>query len=92
MNKSEFIAAVKARTEFTNEQAYKAVDAVFGIIAEELEKGGDVAIQSFGTFEVRDRAARPGVNPATGEPIQINASKAPAFKPSYKLKERLNQK
>ena len=91
MNKSELIAAVKAKAEFTNEQAYKAVDAVFAVIAEELEKAGEVGIQSFGTFEVRNRAARPGVNPHTGEPIQINASKAPAFKASYKLKERLNK-
>lgn len=91
MNKSELITAVKEKADFTNEQAYRAVDAVVGAITEELEKGGSVSIQSFGTFEVRERAARPGVNPSTGQPIQINASKAPAFKASYKLKERVNK-
>lgn len=91
MNKSELIAAVKEKANFTNDQAYRAVDAVVAAITEELEKGGSVSIQSFGTFEVRERAARAGVNPATREPIQINASKSPAFKASYKLKERVNK-
>lgn len=91
MNKNEFVSALKTKTGFTNEQAYKAIDGVFEVISEELEKGGSVSIQSFGTFEVRERAARAGVNPQTREPIQINASKAPAFKVSYKLKERVNK-
>lgn len=92
MNKQEFVTALKDKTGFTNEQAYKAIDGVFDVITEELEKGGNVNIQSFGTFEVRERAARTGVNPQTRQPIQINASKSPAFKCSYKLKERINTK
>lgn len=91
MNKNEFISALKEKTGFTTEQAYKAVDGVFDVITDELGKGGSVSIQSFGTFEVRERAARSGVNPKTREPIQINASKAPACKFSYKLKELLNK-
>lgn len=92
MNKTEFVTALKEKTGFTNDQAYKAIDSVFEVITEELEKGGTVTIQSFGTFEVRERAARAGVNPQTRQPIQINASKSPAFKVSYKLKERVNNK
>lgn len=91
MNKTEFVAALKEKTGFTNEQAYKAIDGVFDVITEALEKGDSVTIQSFGTFEVRDRAARTGINPQTKQPIAINASKAPAFKVSYKLKERINR-
>lgn len=91
MNKAEFASALKAKTGFTNEQAYKAIDGIFDVIAETLEKGESVTIQSFGTFEVRQRAARKGINPQTKKAIEINASKAPAFKVSYKLKERVNK-
>jgi DNA-binding protein HU-beta len=91
MNKAEFISALKAKTGFTNDQAYKAFNGVFDVIAELLEKGDSLTVQSFGTFEVRNRAARVGVNPQTKKPIDINASKAPAFKASYKLKERVNK-
>lgn len=89
MNKQEFVTELKAKG-FTNEQAYQAIDGVFGVITDALKRGDSVTIQSFGTFEVRERAARTGVNPQTREPIQINASKAPAFKCSYKLKEAIN--
>lgn len=91
MNKTEFVSALKAKTGFTNEQAYKAIDAVFDVIADELENGGSVNIQSFGTFEIHERAARKGINPQTKQPIDISASKAPAFRVSYKLKERVNK-
>lgn len=91
MTKSELIAAVKAKAGFTNDQSYRAVNAVFAAIADELEQGGSISVQSFGTFEVRDRAARKGINPQTKAAIEINASKAPAFKPSYKLKQRVNK-
>lgn len=90
MNKTEFVSAFKEKTGFTSEQAYKAIDSVFDVISEALEKGDSVTVQSFGTFEVRERAARKGINPQTKQPIEINASKAPAFKVSYKLKERVN--
>lgn len=91
MTKHEFVSAFKEKVGFTNEQAYKVIDSVFEVITEALEKGDSVTIQSFGTFEVRERAARAGVNPQTRQPIIINASKAPAFKVSYKLKERVNK-
>lgn len=91
MTKSELVAAVKAISGFTNEQSFRAVNAVFTAIADELEEGGSVSVQSFGTFEVRERAARKGINPQTKAAIDISASKAPAFKPSYKLKQRVNK-
>lgn len=91
MNKQEFVSKLKEKTGFTNEQAYKAIDGVFGVITESLEQGDSVTVQSFGTFEVRERAARKGINPQTKMPIDISASKAPAFKVSYKLKERVNK-
>lgn len=92
MNKTDFVAKLKAKTGFTNDQAYKAIDGVFDVITDALRAGESVSIQSFGTFEVRDRAARVGINPQTRTPIQINASKSPAFKVSYKLKEAVNGK
>jgi DNA-binding protein HU-beta len=91
MNKQEFVSKLKEKAGFTNEQAYKAIDGVFDVITEALEQGDSVTIQSFGTFEVRERAARKGINPQTKQPIDINASKAPALKVSYKLKERVNK-
>lgn len=91
MNKTQFVSELKKKTGFTGEQAYKAINGVFDVIAEALEKGESINIQSFGTFEVRERAARKGINPQTRQPIEINASKAPAFKVSYKLKERVNK-
>lgn len=91
MTKSELIAAVKAKTGFTNNQAFTAVDAVFAVIADELANGGKINVQKFGTFEVRQRAAREGINPRTKAKIPISASKTPAFKPSYKLKQRVNK-
>jgi len=92
MNKNELVTKLKEKTGFTNEQAYKAIDGVFAAITDALCAGESVSIQSFGTFEVRNRAARVGINPQTRTPIQINASKAPAFKVSYKLKEAVNGK
>ena len=91
LNRSELISAVKHKADITNDQAYRAVEAVFSIIAEELENGNNISIQSFGTFEVKDRAARKGVNPSTHQPIEIKASRVPTFKFSYKLKERVNK-
>lgn len=91
MNKPEFVAALKEKTGFTSEQAYKAIDGVFDVITEALEKGDNVTVQSFGTFEVRNRAARKGINPQTRQQMDISASRTPAFKVSYKLKERINK-
>ena len=94
MNKTDLINAVSAKAGLTKSDAKNAVEAIFnpetGVIAETLKAGGDVRVTSFGTFGVTERAARQGVNPATGEKMQIKASKSPKFKASNNLKSTLN--
>ena len=90
MNKTELIASVAQKTELTKKDAEKAVKAVFDTIAEELATGGKVQVIGFGTFEIRERAAREGRNPQSGEVITIAASKSPAFKAGKGLKEHVN--
>ena len=86
MNKTELINAVAAKAEITKKDADKAVAAVFAAIEEALVKGDKVQLIGFGTFEVKERAARTGHNPQTGAAIEIAASKIPAFKASSTLK------
>lgn len=87
MNKSELIARVAETCNMTKKDAAGAVDAVLDTITESLKAGEKVQLIGFGNFEVRDRAARKGRNPQTGEEIQIAASKVPAFKPGKALKD-----
>lgn len=87
MNKTELIARVAEKTNLTKKVAGDAVEAVLESITEALAGGDKVTLVGFGTFEVRSRAARRGVNPATGETIDIPASKVPAFKAGKQLKE-----
>jgi DNA-binding protein HU-beta len=89
MNKTELIARVAEITELTKKDATKAVDAVLDAIAEALKAGEKVQLIGFGNFEVRERAARKGRNPQTGEEINIASSKVPAFKPGKQLKESI---
>ena len=86
-NKSDLIDTVAQSTSLKKKDATRAVDAVFESIQDILSKGGKVQLIGFGTFEVRERAARTGRNPQTGEEIQIPASKVPAFKAGKALKE-----
>jgi DNA-binding protein HU-beta len=90
MNRSELAQQVATRAGVDNSQAKAAVDAVFETITDELSSGNEVAVSGFGKFSVADRAARQGVNPATGEKIQIAASKAAKFSPASGLKNTLN--
>jgi DNA-binding protein HU-beta len=90
MNRSELAQQVSQKAGVDNSQAKAAVDAVFETITDELKSGGEVAVSGFGKFSVADRAARQGVNPATGEKIQIAASKAAKFSPASGLKSTLN--
>jgi DNA-binding protein HU-beta len=90
MNRSELAQQVATRSGVDNSQAKAAVDAVFETITDELSSGNEVAVSGFGKFSVADRAARQGVNPATGEKIQIKASKAAKFSPASGLKNTLN--
>lgn len=87
MNKTELIARVAEKTDLTKKAAGDAVEAVLDSITEALAAGNKVTLVGFGTFEVRDRAARRGVNPATGAAIDIPASRVPAFKAGKSLKE-----
>ena len=90
MNKAELIDAVASSADLSKSSATQAVDAVVDTITESLRSGDSVTLVGFGTFEVRDRAARMGRNPQTGAEIQIKASKAPAFKAGTALKDAVN--
>ena len=87
MNKTELVKAVSEQAELTQKDAAKVVDALFDTISNTLSEGGKIQLIGFGTFEVRERSARKGRNPQTGEEIEIAASKVPAFKPGKELKE-----
>lgn len=87
MNKTDLITQVAESTELSKKDATKAVDAVFEAISNALQSGDKVQLVGFGNFEVRERSARKGRNPQTGEEIEIPASKIPAFKPGKALKD-----
>lgn len=87
MNKTELVNAVSAATGFTKKDAEKTVTAVIDSITDALSKGEKVQLVGFGTFEVRNRAAKQGHNPRTGDPMTIPASKLPAFKAGKALKD-----
>ncbi|MGC4378676.1 HU family DNA-binding protein [Fictibacillus sp. Mic-4] len=87
MNKTELVASVAEKSGLSKKDAAQVVDSLFESITEALKNGEKVQLIGFGTFEVRERSARKGRNPQTGEEIDIPASKAPAFKPGKELKE-----
>ena len=86
MTKSEFVEQVASRTGLSRKDAAEAVDASLETIQDALTRGSDVNFTGFGKFSVTERSARQGVNPATGEKIQIAASKAPKFTAGSALK------
>ncbi|NIR28391.1 MAG: HU family DNA-binding protein [Gammaproteobacteria bacterium] len=90
MNKAELIDAVAESANLSKAGATRAVDAALDTITETLKKGDTVTLVGFGTFEVRDRSARTGRNPQTGETIDIAASKVPAFKAGKALKDAVS--
>ena len=90
MNKTELVAAIAANAELSKKDAEKALKAFIDVVTEELKKGEKVQLVGFGTFEVSERAAREGRNPATGETMQIEAGKAPKFKAGKALKDMIN--
>lgn len=89
MNKQDLVNAVAERSGLTKKDAEKAVNATIEVIEGALAKGEKVSLVGFGTFEVRDRAARVGRNPQTGEEIRIAAAKVPTFKPGKGLKDNV---
>jgi len=91
MNKTELINAVAEKSELSKKDATSAVDAVFEVITGSLQNGEKVQLIGFGNFEVRERAARKGRNPQTGEEIEIPASNVPAFKPGKALKDAVKK-
>jgi DNA-binding protein HU-beta len=90
MTKQELVQRVASDTGMSQSQAKEAVEATFTAIAQELANGGEVAVSGFGKFSVSERSAREGRNPATGETIQIAASKAARFSAATGLKNQLN--
>lgn len=90
MNKSELIDVVAQDADLTKASAGQAVEATLDAIAGALKGGDSVALVGFGTFSVRERGARTGRNPRTGETIQIAASKVPAFKAGKALKDAVS--
>ena len=87
MNKTELVKAIAADAGLTNKDAEKALSAAIVAITKALAAGDKVSVLGFGTFEVRERGARTGLNPRTGEKLEIAATKVPAFKAGQALKD-----
>lgn len=90
MNKSELIEAIAASADIPKAAAARALDAMVDTVTDSLKKGESVSMVGFGTFQVKERAARTGRNPQTGEPIEISAAKVPSFKAGKALKDSVN--
>ena len=89
MTKTDLIAQVAANTEMSKKSAEMAVNAAFEALGKAMAEGEKISISGFGTFEVRERAERQGINPRTREAITIAASKSIVFKPGKALKDTL---
>lgn len=92
MNKSQLIDAVASDSGLSKADAGRAIESFVGTVSTSLKKGDDVNITGFGKFSVVKRAARQGVNPRTGEPVKIKASKAPKFSAGASLKQIVSPK
>lgn len=90
MNKSELIEAIAASADIPKAAAARALDAMVDTVTDSLKKGDSVSLVGFGTFAVKERAARTGRNPQTGQPIEISAAKVPSFKAGKALKDSVN--
>lgn len=89
MNKTELIAAVADKADISKADAGNAIDALLEVVSKALKKKDKVSLVGFGTFMVRERAARTGRNPKTGAPLKIKASKTPSFKAGKALKDAI---
>ena len=87
MNKSEFIKAFADKANFTQKDAGIAFEAMVATIVETLKKGEKIAIAGFGSYEIKERGARKGINPLTKQEIKIKACKVPTFKFGNSFKE-----
>lgn len=91
MNKTDLVAKIAEKAELSKKDAEKALKAFEEAVTEELVAGGEVRLVGFGTFDVKKREAREGVNPQTKETIQIAASMSPRFKAGKTLKDSVNK-
>nr|WP_297274374.1 HU family DNA-binding protein [uncultured Agathobaculum sp.] len=92
MKKSEFVTLIADKTGLSKKDTEKTMDAIFAAIGDALASGDKVQIAGFGSFETKERAARTGHNPRTGEEISIAAAMTPVFKPSKTLKDKVDMK
>jgi len=90
MNKADLIESIANSADLSKASAGRALDAAIESITKALKKGDTITLVGFGTFSVRNRKARMGRNPRTGEEIQIKASRVPGFKPGKALKDAIN--
>ena len=91
MNKSEIISNVAEKAGISKKDAEKSVNALLEVVVEALQNGEKVQLVGFGTFDVKEREARTGVNPRTGDKMEIAASKSPRFKVGKAFKDAVNQ-
>ena len=91
MNKTELIDAVAKKAELSKKDAEKAINAVMDAVKDALAEGDKVQLVGFGTFEVKERAAREGINPLTKQKVSIPACKVPTFKFGNSFKDTMNQ-
>jgi len=92
MNKSQLVDEVAKDSGLSKADSARAIDSLVGTVGKSLKKGDEVNITGFGKFSVVKRGARTGVNPRTGEPVKIKASKAPKFSPGSTLKQAVSPK
>ncbi|WP_035340535.1 MULTISPECIES: nucleoid-associated protein HU-beta [Dickeya] len=90
MNKSQLVDKIAADADISKAAAGRVLDAIIGSVTDALKSGDDVALVGFGTFSVRERAARSGRNPQTGKEISIPAAKVPGFRAGKALKDAVN--
>jgi len=90
MNKSDFIDAIASKADVPKTTAAKVVNSFIEVVGDTMNGGNSITLVGFGTFLVRDRQARSGRNPQTGEAMQIPAAKVPAFKAGKALKDKVN--
>lgn len=91
MNKTELVVSIAEKAAISKKDAEKALSAFLDTVVDELKKGEKVQLVGFGTFEVRERAARAGINPRTKQTIEIAASKNPVFKAGKPLKDSISK-
>ena len=92
MKKSEFVTLVAEMASLSKKDTEKTIDAVFTVLGDVMASGDKLQLSGFGTFETKERAARTGHNPRTGEEIPIAAATIPVFKPGKALKDKVDAK